>query len=60
VVRSLLGLEPDTSGTSLVSTAMEAPGWLAGFRWRGVRALGARWDVEVGRDGIIEIAKVVS
>ncbi len=60
VLRALLGLEPDVKGNELVSTALEAPAWLAGFRWRGVRALGTKWDVEVGRDGLIEIIHVAS
>ena len=58
VLRMLLGLEPDAKGNELVATALEAPSWLAGFRWRGVRALGTRWDVEVGRDGLIEVVRV--
>lgn len=58
VLRTLLGLEPDPKGNELVATAMEAPSWLAGFRWRGVRALGAKWDIEVGRDCLIEVVRV--
>lgn len=58
VLRALLGLEPDAKGNELIATAVEAPAWLAGFRWRRVRALGASWDVEVGRDGLIEITRV--
>lgn len=58
VLRSLLGLEPDANGNELVATALEAPPWLAGLRWQGIRALGSRWDVEVGRDGLIEVVRI--
>ena len=59
VLRALLGLEPDANGNELVAAAGEAPSWLAGFRWRGVRALGAKWDIEVGRDLVVDVVRAV-
>lgn len=58
LVRSLLGLEPDARGEELVATVAEAPSWMRGVHWRGVRALGRRWDVGVGRDGLVEVMHV--
>jgi glycogen debranching enzyme len=55
VLRSVLGLEPDSQGNELVSTAVHAPAWMVGFRWRGVYALGRRWNVVVARDAVIEV-----
>jgi glycogen debranching enzyme len=58
LLRSVLGLEPDPQGNELVTTAVHAPAWLVGFRWRGVQALGRRWHVEVARDGVIEVEQI--
>ncbi len=57
VLRAVLGLEPDANGNELVAHSSPAPAWLHGFQWLGVHALGARWDVEVGRDGIVDVIR---
>jgi glycogen debranching enzyme len=57
VLRSLLGLEPDANGTELVAVPGTLPDWLHGFAWRGIHALGTRWDVEVGTDGIVDVVR---
>jgi glycogen debranching enzyme len=57
VLRTMLGLEPDADGNELVATSVALPEWLRGLRWHGVRALGARWDVEVGRDGLVDVVR---
>ncbi|MCW2923184.1 MAG: hypothetical protein JWM98_588 [Thermoleophilia bacterium] len=56
LLRSLLCLEPDSAGTTLVATSGRVPEWLAGLRWNGVRALGERWDVAVGVDGVVDVS----
>ncbi|MCW2955187.1 MAG: amylo-alpha,6-glucosidase [Thermoleophilia bacterium] len=50
LLRSLLGLRPSADGTTLESTTERAPKWMVNLRWRGVRAVGGRWDVVVGND----------
>jgi glycogen debranching enzyme len=57
VLRSLLGLEPDANGNELVAVPGTLPDWLHGFAWRGIHALGTRWDVEVGTDGIVDVVR---
>jgi glycogen debranching enzyme len=59
VLRSLLGLEPDANGSQLTTVVNDAPAWLAGLKWRGVQALGTRWDVEVGKDLRIHVAHAI-
>lgn len=57
LMRSMLGLEPDALGNHLVTTVNEAPEWLAGMRWRGIHALGRRWDVAVGDDLHVDVVE---
>lgn len=57
VLRSILGLEPDANGNALVGATNPLPDWTVGLTWRGIHALGSRWDVEVGRDGIVEVER---
>lgn len=58
LVRSLLGLEPDARGEELVATIAEAPSWMRGVQWRGVHAVGRRWDVGVDGDGLVKVVQV--
>lgn len=57
VLRIALGLEPDSNGTTLVATSSALPDWLHGVTWKGVHALGSTWDVEVGKDGIVDVVR---
>ncbi|MCW2928927.1 MAG: hypothetical protein JWM86_2895 [Thermoleophilia bacterium] len=59
LLRVLLGLEPDTNGSQLVSTITEAPEWLHGLEWNRVHALGYRWNVKVGKDGIVDVVRAI-
>jgi glycogen debranching enzyme len=54
VLRALLGLEATRNG-ELVSTVDSAPAFLRGFDWRGVHALGRRWNVSVDESGAISV-----
>lgn len=60
VLRTLLGLDPDSNGNELVATTAVLPEWLHGLRWSGVHALGARWDIEVGSDGLVDVLRRAS
>lgn len=55
LLRTVLGLEPDSNRNALVAHSGAMPEWLHGLRWRGVQALGQAWDVEVGGHGIVDV-----
>lgn len=60
LVRSMLGLEPDANGVRLTATTAAVPSWLHGLRWRGVQAVGKRWDVIVAPDGMVDVSPEAS
>ncbi|MCZ4497412.1 MAG: sle [Thermoleophilia bacterium] len=55
MLRTVLGLEVDAATRSLVSRVNTVPSWARGLAWRGVHALGRRWDVVVGDDLVVVI-----
>jgi glycogen debranching enzyme len=57
VLRTVLGLEPDANGNALQGASAPVPEWLHGFTWREVRALGTTWNVSVGKDGMVDVAR---
>jgi len=51
----VLGLVPDPAQGRLTSSVTDAPGWLHGLTWRGVYALGTRWDIRVDSSGAVRV-----
>jgi glycogen debranching enzyme len=59
LLRTALGLEPDPARRELMVSEAPAPAWLAGMRWSGLQAVGARWDVEVDANLVIHVTRVM-